>query len=105
MLLHNYIIDEREGFNEDASNFQNFSISMDPEQQLITDQTNEIPRALVMDNNELWQHGHNTLEEDTLRLKGLEIRNRLTVKLAVNERRRPILHHMYYNAYDHVYFT
>ena len=52
MLLHNYIIDEREGFNEDASYFQNFSISMDPEQQLITDQTNKIPHALVTYNNE-----------------------------------------------------
>ena len=105
ILLHNFIIDEREGFNKDASYFQNFSISMDPIQQQITDQTNEIPRALVTDNNEPGQAGRHSIEEDALRLKGIEIRNRLTVKLAANGRRRPILHDMQYNAYGHVYFT
>lgn len=53
MLLHNHIIDMRQGDDtEDALYFREFNVSMDAIQQELTRRSGEIPRAVVADNNE-----------------------------------------------------
>jgi hypothetical protein len=108
MLLHNYIIDSREAYEraEDSSYFQQFAISMDAiQQQRLILQTGEIPRAIVVDNNEPRVAGRRSREENDSRLRGVKIRHRLTVKLASHNLRRPLQHDMQYNDYGHVYMT
>ena len=106
MLLHNYIIDEREaGDTEDAQFFRDFNVEMDSVQQEITRQSGELPRALVTDNNEPRRRGRPTLEEAELKEKGEEVRHRLLIRLAAENMRRPMQYNMEYNDYGNIYTT
>lgn len=91
MLLHNFIVDEREaGDSEDRRFFSNFDIAMDRSQRTVSRKSGELPRALVTDNNEPKTVGRNTLEENEPKKQGEEVRHRLVVKLAAHGRRRPM---------------
>jgi hypothetical protein len=61
MLLHNSIIDEREGAKDidDANFFERFYIDEHEKvQQVILSKTGEQPSAMVLDNNKLKPTGH-----------------------------------------------
>lgn len=104
MLLHNHIIDSRHGQDsEDAAFFRNFTIQMDHVQTQLTQQHGEIPRAVAADNNEPDRGGRLSLEETKQRAIGMEIRERLTVKLATYRVKRPLQHDMHYNQHGNVY--
>jgi hypothetical protein len=103
MLLQNFIIDNRESAEEDMYYFENFSVNMDRIQQALTEQTGEMPRAVVTDNNEPRRRGRRTIQEEEMRTIGAGVRSRLTVKLATHELKRPMLHDMKYNSYGHIY--
>ena len=106
MLLHNFIIDQREGTDtEDSHFFGNFNVEMDAVQQEITNQSGEMPLALVSDNNEPRRQGRPTIEETEMREMGEEIRLQLMIKLAAHDMRRPMKYDMEYNDYGHVYTT
>lgn len=91
MLLHNYIVDQRQGTDtEDARFFKDFDIQMDDHQVEVTRQSGEMPLALVTDNNEGRPSGRPTVEEREMRQLGNEIRLNLVVKLAAHEMRRPM---------------
>ena len=67
--------------------------------------TGEIPRPLVSDNNEQSVGGQHSREEQDHREKGKAIRHRLTVKLAINDLKRPLQYDMHYNDLGHIYIT
>ena len=95
MLLHNFIVDHRGGPDtEDAAFFRDFNINMDDTQGELFRQTGEIPRAVVADNNEPRRMGRRSLADNEMRSKGLEVRHRLTVKLAAHDMARPMQHDM-----------
>jgi DDE superfamily endonuclease len=104
MLLHNFIIDQRENLG-DASFFEQFDIPIDHIQDLITEQTGELPHAIATDNNEPRPVGRHSTDEIKERELGIHIRERLTVKLAVHGMRRPLLHDMHYNSHGHIYMS
>ena len=89
MLLHNFIIDSRE-CEEDSSYFRDFNIRMDSLQQQLTEQTGEMPRPVVTNNNEPRTRGGPSLDDIEMRRVGGLVRHRLTVKLASNDMRRPL---------------
>jgi DDE superfamily endonuclease len=105
MLLHNFIVDCRENISFDTSYFEDFDIPFDYVQDVLTEQTGEVPMAVATDNNEPRPGGRPTLEDVKLRELGISIRERLTVKLAVHELRRPMLHDMHFNSHGHIYMT
>ena len=75
MLLHNHIVDSRNGQDtEDANFFRNFDIAMDRVQRSLTMHTGEIPRATVSDNNEPKSRGRRTSEETRATERGNAIR-------------------------------
>jgi hypothetical protein len=79
---------------------------MDPIQQKVTRQSGEMPRPVVTDNNEPRSRGRPTVDKVQLRQEGMQIRhNLLTIRLAVNNLRRPLLHDMKVNSYGHIYMT
>ena len=85
MLLQNFIIDNRDSPEEDMSYFRNFSVNMDSIQAALTQLTGEMPRAVVTDNNEPGRRGRRSKHEEEMRMKGVGVRSRLTVKLATHE--------------------
>jgi DDE superfamily endonuclease len=106
MLLHNYIIDSREANDRhDQDFFQSFSIPMDNLQQKLSEQTGEVPRAIVSDNNEPRVGGRKSNKDQALRDAGETIRHQLTLKLSCHEMRRPMQHNMQYNSYGHIFMT
>jgi hypothetical protein len=106
MLLQNFTIENWEDGVQDNAYFANFNVDvLDPIQMEITQQTGEMPRAGVVDNNEPWGRGCRTLDESLLAKEGETIRNLQTTRLAVNEMRRPLHHDMYYNSYGHIYMS
>jgi DDE superfamily endonuclease len=92
MLLHNYIVDQRDEGCTDY--FTHFSIVMDDIQQEITDQTGELPRAVVADNNEPRPAGRPTVDILAERQEGAAVRHQLTIRLEVDDLRRPLEHDM-----------
>jgi hypothetical protein len=74
-------------------------------QDQLTKKTGEMPVAAVTDNNEPGRRGRRTIEETTLQEQGKKLRHLLTVKLAANGMRRPMLSDMHYNEYGHIYMT
>jgi hypothetical protein len=104
MLLHNYIIDAREG-EKDTDYFRDFDIAMDPLQLQLTRQSGKIPRAIVADNNEPRRGRRRRVDEEELRDRGEELRRQLTGRLAANDIRRPLQHDMHYNSHGHIYMT
>jgi DDE superfamily endonuclease len=105
MLLHNFIIDNRENISMDTDYFEHFDIPVDPMQDHITEQTGEAPHAVATDNNEPRPAGRPAYDDLKLRDLGISIRERLTVKLAVHDMRRPLLHNMHYNSHGHIYMS
>ena len=103
MLLHNYIVDTRQGNDtEDARFFRDFNVRMDHVQRNLSRITGEIPAAVVTDNNEPRRRGRRTLEEAEASHLGDDIRLRLTVKLASRNIRRPLQHDMEYNSHGNM---
>jgi hypothetical protein len=107
MLLQNFLIDHKDSISarEDSVYFQQFEVNSQEAIQLeITRQSGERPRALVTDNNEPHPPRRPTrLEEEEWR-HGLNVRDRLTVKLAAHDLKRPLQQNMKYNSYGHIYF-
>ena len=104
MLLHNFIVDQRQGNDtEDAQFFSSFEVEMDSLQRRLTRQSGEMPTALVTDNNEPRGQGRPTVAEAQMRDMGKEIRLNLTVKLAAHNMSRPMQYDMEYNEYGHIY--
>jgi DDE superfamily endonuclease len=105
MLLHNFILDMRENDSLDNAYFQDFDIPADSIQDYITEQTGEAPQAIATDNNEPRLGGRPSSDEVKQRELGITVRERLTVKLAVQDMRRPLEHDMHYNSHGHIYMT
>ena len=107
MLLHNFIVEMRQPRDsEDARFFQDFNIEMDLVQRELTRQTGEMPLPAVTDNNEPGSRGRRSAEDNAMRQAGIKIRQRLTVKLAAGEMKRPMQHHdMEYNKHGNIYLT
>ena len=78
---------------------------MDDTQGELFRQTGEIPRAVVTDNNEPRRMGRRSLADNEMRSKGLEVRHRLTVKLAAHDMARPMQHDMQYNTHGNIYIS
>jgi DDE superfamily endonuclease len=107
MLLQNFLIDHRDSISarEDSVYFQQFEINSQEAIQLeITRQSGEPPRALVTDNNEPHPPGRPTRLEEEQRRYGLNVRDRLTVKLAAHDLKRPLQQNMNNNSHVHIYF-
>ena len=102
MLLHNFIIDND---REDERYYQEFTVPNDRTQQELLRITGKIPRPLVSDNNERSVGGRHSREEQYHKEKGKTIRHRLTVKLAINDLKRPLQYDMHYNDLGHIYMT
>lgn len=85
MLVHNFIVDYRQGnTTEDSDMFNTFNHDAeDTLQQELTRTTGEIPQANVTDNNEPRPTGRRSKDEEASRQEGLKIREQLTVKLAL----------------------
>jgi hypothetical protein len=107
MLLHNFILSLRDVDDQraDIGYFRDFDVTMDSVQQALTNQTGEMPRAVVTDNNEPRPRGRPTMDDVDLRRHGQEVRHRLTVQLAAHDLRRPMQHDMRYNSHGHIYMT
>jgi DDE superfamily endonuclease len=105
MLLHNFIIESRDNLSFDQAYFEEFDIPADIIQDHITQQTGEVPQAIATDNNEPRLGGRRTSQEIIQRELGIRIRERLTVKLAVHNMRRPLEHDMHYNSHGHIYMS
>ena len=105
MLLHNFIVDHRNGEDtEDAAFFRTFNIRMDRVQRSVTRQTGEMPTPLVTDNNEPDPGGRPSLVQMGLIEEGNAIRESLTVKLAALGMKPPIDSDMHVNNQGNVYF-
>ena len=78
---------------------------MDETQQQITRVTGEIPRAVVTDNNEPNPGGRRSKDDNLLRVKGEDIRQRMTIKLSACDLDRPLQFDMHYNQNGNVYMT
>ena len=105
MLLHNFIIENREDIYDDHDYFDNFSIDHSSVmEEHLTNSTGETARAIVSDNNEPSVGGRPTAVSDEERVEGERVRHQQTVKLASFGYKRPLLHNMKYNSYGHIYF-
>lgn len=99
ILLHNFLIDKRDGTIESQIErlyFANFNI--DEEDQRTN--AEEIASPLVTDNNEPHKGGRPLID-----LRGKEIRNTLTVLLRSNDLHRYLNNGTTYNRHGHVYMT
>ena len=67
---------------------------MDEIQEELTQQSGEMPRAVVSDNNEPRPGGRLTLDEARMRDLGSRVRHQLMVKLATHGLQRPMQHDM-----------
>jgi hypothetical protein len=107
MLLHNFIIENRENGVSDNNYFATFRMQsqMDTIQDRITDVTGEFPHALVTDNNEPRPPGRQSLTSAELDAQGSNLRSILTTNLAVHGLRRPMQYGMRYNHEGHVYIV
>lgn len=106
MLLHNYIVDERdEDDTEDSRYFREFNVRMDEAQDELYNATREVPDALVTDNNEPRPKSRPTQEEANMRQQGEHVRTLLTTKLASANMRRPLQHNMRYNKHGNIVIT
>jgi hypothetical protein len=105
MLLHNVIVEDRECCEADVEYFRNFDIVMNGTQQALTRQSGEVPRALVIDNNEPRERGRPIQAVIDARMQGQELRNRPTNALAVNNLKRPLQPEMHRNSQGHIYMT
>ena len=105
MLLHNFIIEHQVDGVQDNVHFANFNIDMQNQTQMeITQQTGEVPRSIVSDNNEP-RMGHPTTDQQAHVAIGNMIRECLTTKLAVCEMTRPMRHNVKHNQHGHIYVT
>ena len=106
MLLHNFLIDERESnpsFNvEEAEYFRRFSLRDQDERALVS---TEAPSAVATDNNEPHPGGRPNLSMINHQARGKRKRDQLTDELYGRGRGRPMEQRMEYNAYGQVYFT
>jgi len=109
MLLHNFIIDERNGEGHDDFDreyFQHFRIDSSLEsQRRQTASTGEQARALVTDNNEPRAGGRPTNEDQHRREEGSRVRNNNVLLLATHNMKRPIHSSMRMNAEGHIYMN
>jgi hypothetical protein len=104
MLLHNFIVNEREakGFREeDAKFFYEFSLN----EQDLHNETAEMPSVVATDNNEPHPGGRPSLSEAQLQEQGETIRNGISTTLYGRGLRRPVSDDMQFNQYGQVYFT
>jgi len=109
MLLHNFLINQRNGEVHDDYNsmyFQNFNINTSLEtQRRPTASTGEEPRVLIADNDEARPAGRPSDDERRRRAVGERIRNSNVLLLATHNFRRPITSNMRVNAHGHVYMN
>jgi hypothetical protein len=103
MLLHNFIIDNRE-FDE-SSYFENFDIPKDKDQSGITAATGEEAKAIATDNDALRVVGRPSNIDTENRLRGEKLREKLTMSLAMSGLTRPLHNDMRYNSCGHIYFS
>ena len=98
VLLHNFLIDKRDGTIEsqiERTYFANFNIDEED------NRTNaEVASPLVTDNNEPHRGGRPTIDD-----RGKEIRNTLTVMLRTHELHRFLNNGTTFNRHGHVYMT
>jgi DDE superfamily endonuclease len=104
MLLHNFIVDERETAAGQVDNhfFENFEYD---ESRSTAASHSEPPEALVTDNDEPKPAGRPDKRKDDLKKLGEELRTTLTVNLAARAYVRPQQAGMTYNKHGHVYMT
>ena len=106
MLLHNFLIDEREsrsGLNiEDAEYFRSFSLRDLDDRSL---SSNEPPSAVATDNNEPHPGGRPNESMANHQVRGKRKRQDLIDELYGTGRGRPMNQRMRHNAYGQVYFT
>ena len=108
MLLHNFLVDEREDESdpEDVEYFRDFSfadLSEDEVPSLLRRPTNEVPDALVTDNNEPRPRGRPSCGDAVLKARAEKLRENLLLSLSLNGKVRPQRKGTKYNKYGHVY--
>jgi hypothetical protein len=105
MLLHNFIIDERElkGFHQEEANFfQNFSLQ-DLDQRV--DDTDEIASPVATDNNEPHPGGRPTITGKELQEAGSRLHDGIMRSLYGRGLGRRVTNDMRFNLYGQVYFA
>jgi DDE superfamily endonuclease len=106
MLLHNFLVDERESFPtfniEEAEYFRRFSLR---EQDNLALASSEAPSAVATDNNEMHPGGRPNASMMNHQARGKQKRDQLTAELYGSGKGRPMQQTMEYNAYGQVYFT
>ena len=101
MLLHNFILENREDDNADRAYFEDFTIPRNDIQIHLTASTGEIPLSLTIDNGAEAAGGRPSVDVAELKQQGEQIRTRLAIDLASNNLVRP-MYNMYRNKYGNV---
>ncbi len=106
MLLHNFLVDERESFPsfniDEAEYFRRFSLREQDDLALVS---TEAPSAVATDNNEFHPGGRPNSSMMNHQARGKQKREQLTAELYGSGNTRPMQQTMEYNAYGQVYFT
>eukprot|EP00980_Cylindrotheca_fusiformis_P003885 scaffold861_cov171-Cylindrotheca_fusiformis.AAC.1 len=112
MLLHNFIVDQRDSESE---YFRNFRIEID-ESVASPDDGNRTQEMMnsgdvsdlwpyVAGNGEVRPRGRPTINEQEMRTMAQKIRDDLKLRLAASGLNRPMEHDMRFNMYGHIYTT
>ncbi|EJK63010.1 hypothetical protein THAOC_16359 [Thalassiosira oceanica] len=112
-LLHNFLVDCREDTADDESYFRNMTLSSVQAMPVVQDQEpnsedsdqNDQAFPLVSDNNEPKPTGRPTKRRKLGEEAGKKLRDTLTANLVMNDKCRPKLNRMRYNALGHAYFV
>mmetsp|Transcript_24903 Transcript_24903/g.38381 ORF Transcript_24903/g.38381 Transcript_24903/m.38381 type:complete len:402 (+) Transcript_24903:78-1283(+) len=108
MLLQNFIIERREKRQDKYSEetfFENMDVRPADPQRTLNNSTLEIPRPIVGDNNVPHPGGRPSESTVNFAKRGYDIRQALTIKLAMHNMKRPTYSNMRYNKYSHVYLV
>ena len=106
MLLHNFIVDHRQGDDtEDRQFFRQFQIDMDQTQVQLTRITGEVPRVAITDNNGPRPAGRPTGEDNQMKEEGRILREYYTLQLQQMGMKRPLQNDMRRNSQGNVYLV
>ena len=113
LLLHNFLVDCREDTADDESYFNNMTVSNIQAMPVVRDQAastedsdlDDVAFPLVGDNSEPKPVGRPSKKRKLGEAAGKKLRDNLCTNLFVNDKGRPKLDRMRYNALGHVYFV
>jgi hypothetical protein len=102
MLLHNFLVDQRE---DDIAYFKTFSVDTVVRDSTQLAQERGLPEPSVTDTGALRPAGRPSTEETESKEIGAIFRDKLAQRLFVHDMKRPLKDNMTRNAYGHVYTT